>query len=349
MPMSLKNRYQTCIFAMHVILTIGILSLLPVDPVHAINIPQRKGNLEQYLKAIDYGKKADHSWIEPSARYLEKFSDVIEAFVGSKFKRAHRLSGRIGYQVIKFVDTSRLPESTHYILKELDRLGSSSYKGAGIFVAKTTGKPIAIQAPHPQSDLYTELQAIELYLQSPAQYLFIAGSRRNSSTASSTCSGSFFASDAVHNTQHTYYAAHQTLAESNPEIIFLQLHGFGSSSLKKLQNQCQTNNDKLINLSPGRKYYPGGQTTNFIDVLYASINQAAQSKACMYGADTRSLGGTTNTTGRFSNHSAAACTDNAPEISHQFIHIEQSFPVRASYHSLINDQILDAIDEYYGL
>ena len=349
MPILLKNRYRTLLIALQVFVIIGNLCLLPIDAAGANNIPQQKGNLEQYLKAIDYGKKADHSWVDPSARHLEKFSGVMEAFVRSNFNRAHRLSGKIGYRVIEFVDTSRSPERSHYILQELDALGSSSYKGAGIFVAKTTGKPIAIEAPHPQSDLYTELQAIELYMQSPAQYLFIAGSRRNSSTASSACSGSFFTSDAVHNTQHTFYVAHQALAESNPETLFLQLHGFGSSSLDKLQTQCQTNNDKLINLSPGKKYFPDGQATNFIDVLSASINQAGQSEACVYGSNTRSLGGTTNTTGRFSNHSADACTENATEISHQFIHIEQSFPVRASYRSLVNDQILDAIESFYGL
>ncbi len=324
-----------------------LLALILITPSISQALPHQEGNLEHYLKAIDYGKRADQSWTKPSAKFLQTFADVFEAFLDSNYKRAHRLGKKIGYQVIEFVDNGHSPVETHYMLQEKTLIGSPSYKGAGIFVTKTAGKPIAIEAPHPQSDLYTELQAIELYIRSPSRFLFIAGSRRNSSTSSSACSGNYFASDAVHNTMHTYFVAHKQLAEFNPETLFLQLHGFGSSSLTKLQTQCQTSNENIINLSPGLKYYPNGQSINFIDVLAASVNNAGQTKACIYGRDTGSLGGTTNTTGRFSNHSDNACTEKATQFSDQFIHIEQSFPVRASYGSLVNDQILDAIEKYY--
>jgi len=306
----------------------------------------QEGNLEHYLKAFDYGKKADRSWIVPSAEYLAAFGTVFEAYLTSDFKSAHRLGGSIGLKIIQFVDTSRTPIETHYILLEKTKPGSANYKGAGVYVIKSSAKPVAIQAPHPQSDLYTELQAIELYLDSLAGFLFIAGSMRNSSTLSNACSGKYFASDAVHNTNHSYYIAHQRLIESNPQILVIQLHGFGATSLKKLQTQCQTSNNNLVNLSEGLKYYSASNNHYFIDSLASEINQAGVANACIYGEDTRSLGGTTNTTGRFSNNSVDACTNNAVQSSHRFIHVEQSFPVRSSHRTQINNQIIDAIERY---
>ncbi len=167
----------------------------------------QEGNLEHYLKAFDYGKKADQSWVMPSTEYLTSFGTVFAAYLASDYQSAHRLGRFISHKIIEFADTSRMPIETHYILQEKAKLGSVNYKGAGIFVTNSSAKPVAIQAPHPKSDLYTELQAIELYLDSQAGFLFIAGTRRNSSALSNACSGKYFASDAVHNIHHSYYIA----------------------------------------------------------------------------------------------------------------------------------------------
>ena len=339
-----RNRKNALVDSLRIIALISCIALSGNSI--AGSYAHQEGNLEHYLKAFDYGKKADQSWIVPSAEYLASLGTVFDAYLASDYKKAHRLSQSIGHEIIEFVDTSRIPIETHYILQEKAKLGSANYKGAGIYVTKSSAKPVAIQAPHPQSDLYTELQAIELYLDSPAGFLFIAGSRRNSSSLSNACSGKYFASDAVHNTNHSYYIAHQRLIESNPQTLVIQLHGFGTTSLKKLQTQCRTNNDKLVNLSEGLKYYSDSNNDYFIDSLAGEINQAGVAKACIYGEDTRSLGGTTNTTGRFSNNSVDACTSNAFQSGHRFIHVEQSFPVRSSYRAEINDQIRDAIERY---
>ena len=319
---------------------------LPSTPF-ADSHTHREGNLEYYLKSFDYGKKADQTWVAPSTEYLNSFSTVFDAFLASDYKRAHRLGQSIGYEIIEFVDTSRLPIETHYILQESVGPDSQNYKGAGIFVTKFSANTIAIQAPHPESDLYTEMQAIEIYLDSPAGFLFVAGSRRNSSTLSSPCDGKHVASDAVHNTHHSYYIAHQRLIEANPQTLVIQLHGFGASSLKTLQTQCQTPNDKLINLSEGIKHYSESNNEYFIDILAAKINQTGMAEACVFGQDTHTLGGTTNTTGRFSNGSLNPCTTNALESEHRFIHIEQSFPIRSSHRADINDQIRNAIETYF--
>ncbi len=329
---------------MHIVML--CLTLLFSNLTNADSMSTQEGNLEQYLKNIGYGSSKDGSWVQPSQQYLDTFSSVFELFATEYFQQAHQLGVNIGVEVVQFNDIN--PSiGTHYILRETAALGQSSFIGVGTYVMRQSGHPVMIQAPHPKSDLYTELQAIELYLSSPSKFLALAGTRRNSSELYSECSGKYYESDASHNTHHTFFNAHEVIGTLDPDTVFIQLHGFGSSSLSKLQRQCSTDNDVLVNISVGKKYFPNSNSVNFIDLLETHINSDNLAYACIYGSDTKSLGGTTNTTGRFTNHSTDPCNKNATSASHRFIHIEQSYKLRSSHRQSVNDYYIKAINDYF--
>ena len=327
------------------------LSILTTSISVADTLIHQQGHLEYYLKTIDYGSENDGIWKVPDTDYLTTFGNVYEYFISGDYEQAQQLGNTIGYQVIKFTDLASSPAQTHYILQEFQAITSPDYMGAGIYVTRPSGDSVVIEAPHPQSDLYTELQAIELYLKSSARFLAIAGARRNSVDTITEYSGNYYASDAVHNTQHTYFVAHERSNQLMPETIFVQLHGFGASTLSTLQSQCGTGNDALINLSEGLQYKSKPKhklhTTHFIDLLANQVNIGGMMQVCLYGYDTTHLGGITNTTGRLTNDSSDPSLINAKKSSHQFIHIEQSFPVRSIHRKTINASIRKTIALYF--
>jgi len=327
--------------------SICVISLLSFSqPTLAFQI--LSGNLMIELKSIDYGDKDDNSWKQPSQITQATFSDVMDAFLAEDFSTAEVLALSIGYEIVKFKDTSSKPAQTHYILREKNPLPSALFIGGGTYVLNPAGANVAVQAPHPISDSFTGTQAIETYLTSQSRLLFLAGTRRDNSTEISQCTdGHYRKSDASHYTEQLFYIAHSRASDADPSLVFVQLHGFGSTSLTKLQNQCDTTNDKLINLSEGVNYSSDLSGNTFMQILRRKTNEDGVIQACVYGNETSSLGATWTTTGRYSNNSPDPCLDNAESSSERFIHIEQSYRVRSNYRMAIADLISAAIAEYF--
>lgn len=326
--------------------SIGLTLLLISQSVFALQI--QSGDLLTELKQIDYGDKDENTWQEPDAATLATFGSVMDAFLAEDFNTADALASTIGYEVVEYNDTGRKPVREHYILREKNPLPSPSFFGGGTYVLNPRGSQVAIQAPHPISDLFTSTQAIEIYLDSRSRLLFLAGARRDNSTLMSACTnGSYRKSDASHYTSQLFYIAHTKASDYHAEMVFLQLHGFGTSSLYKLQEQCGTTNDKLINLSEGVNYTSDPSSDSFMHILNRRINDGGTIKSCVYGNETSSLGATWTTTGRYTNHSVDSCFSNATTSSQRFIHIEQSYRVRSNYRNSMSQYISGSISEYF--
>jgi len=324
--------------------------MLTLCSLPASALTELSGDLEAHLKAIDYGDKYDNSWVKPSAQQQTSFEKVITAFIAGSYTQAHDLAMGIGYQVTKFTNVSHSTSDVHYILSEKSPLPSSAFIGGGTFVAFPSGLNAVLQAPHPMKDSFTASQAIETYLDVKPALLMLAGTRRDSSTAKSTCTdGRYADSDVSHQTQSLFYTAHTAVSDYNHATVFIQFHGFGSSSLSKLQSQCQSQNSKLINLSEGIHYPTSQNEFSIMQILRGRVESGNIIKACVYGNDTSSLGGTWNVQARYTNGSADACLNNATISSKRFVHLEQSYQVRKNHRAKMSRYIHEAITEYFQL
>jgi hypothetical protein len=158
---------------------------------------------------------------------------------------------------------------------------------------------------------------------------------------------------------HLFQTAHEVISDYDANTLFLEFHGFGSSSLSTLQGQCDASqNNKLVNLSEGRGDSADPSDSTFMHLLQEEISDGGLIRACIYSPSrnlsnsdiyTSSLGGTTNTNGRFTNGSTSdPCGTAASASSQRFIHIEQSYSVRRYNRSKMSDYVGEALNVYFG-
>jgi hypothetical protein len=328
--------------------TLVIGAVLGVSgPASGGALHEMSGDLEAFLKGIDYGRAGDDAWVEPDAWRLARFDAVFDLFLRREFARAQRLAAKIGYEVVEYTDTEGDPPRTHYILRETARAPDPRFTGGGTYLLYPPGHNLFLQAPHPVYDRYTGEQAVETYLSVGARLLALPGTRRDSATAPSPCTGDYPESDAAHNTQHLFFRAHERASLRDPATVTIQLHGFGSDSLSRLQGQCGSTNSLLVNLSEGRAYAPHPTAPTFLQILEGKIQAGGAVTPCVYGADTSILGGTWNVEGRFSNGAEDACLEDASTSSGRFIHLEQSFLVRSAHREEMASYIAQAVADYF--
>lgn len=328
------------------LIKISLATFVFVSPLVYADLISSIGSLEQTLKDIDYGFAGDERWVEPTADQETNFRAMVSAFLADDYGMAADFGNSIAYDVVEFSDTDTQPITIHYLLVGQQKLNQTAFLGWGIYAKNPNGRDLLIEAPHPRTDLHTESQAIELYLEASAGLLSIAGTRRDSSTELSSCSGNFPKSDAAHHTLHPFQYFHEEVNDASDATVFLQLHGFGSSSLKSLKKQCRSKNDRLVNLSEGINYRPSKKGQSFMLTLEAQINSDKLADACIYGRDTKKLGGTTNTNGRYTNNSANVCSSSADESSHRWVHMEQSYELRSEHRAELNQSIIRALDAW---
>lgn len=308
------------------------------------------GDLAALLKAIDYGDKDANDWDLPEQATAAAFGAAIDALLMGNPASADALAAGIGYQVVLYTDTARKPNRTYHLLREVNPLPSPLFLGGGTYVINPAGLPLAIEAPHPVSDLFTETEAIEIFLRSNAKLLLLSGTHRENSTQPSQCTdGGYRVSDASHSLYPLLFEAHARASLFDPNLVFVQLHGFGSASLATLQSQCGTTDDRLVNLSEGVTYHADLSGQSFLAQLTRAINADGKIKACVYGNQTSSLGGTWTTTGRFTNQSPDPCAQNAASSSRRFVHLEQSYRVRSSYRPDMARYITDTANQYFNV
>jgi hypothetical protein len=304
---------------------------------------QQTDDLSGYLLGLDYGASNSDVWRKPDEDTRERFAVVFQTFLSEDYERANRLGREIGYEVIHYPATAGA--NSHSVLRETHALSEEGFLGGGTYVLNPSGHNVVIEVPHPVKDSFTAAQGIETYLQLPARLLMLAGTLRDASTQLSDCSdGHYRASDAAHQTDAFFYVAHKVVNDYDPQTVFLQLHGFGSRTLTRLQQQCGTGNDRLINLSEGVRAAADGEADTLLESLEAALEQPGSIEACIYGRDTHSLGGTWNVEGRYSNHSPEPCTLNAVQATGRFIHFEQSYRVREAYRREVVEAVAKAIE-----
>jgi hypothetical protein len=188
-------------------------------------------------------------------------------------------------------------------------------------------KPLIVEAPHAFHDVDTELEATEMFLALGARALVVSGIYRCASLAAGPCDGyttactgvpsPYTISDAAHNSDMLFQAAHVALAESFAQDFVTSLHGMP---------------DPGISVSNGTQMSPaaGSFQVRLFGELTAAF-PAEQITACQDisgSVANKRWCGSENVQGRHVNGAPDVCAANATVTSNRFVHVEQSRAVR---------------------
>ncbi|MCF2858228.1 hypothetical protein L1286_12145 [Pseudoalteromonas sp. SMS1] len=331
--------------ATYIVFTLVLLILTVASfPTKALVI--MSGELDRHLKSYNYGTKADNKWVQPSGDFQARFKTLFEAFHQQNWPLADELAQALNYQVVQFKDVDT--DKVYYLLQEKYQLPSEQFMGGGTYVLNIAGTNAVLQAPHPKRDSFTGTQAIDAFLYTQTKLLMLAGTRRDSSHDVSVCTGTnYSASDVAHQTESLFQVVHEYMSDYDLETVFIQYHGFGKTTRAKLQAQCNTDNDLMLNLSESVRYATNNPEHSILHAIRRSVESEGVIKACVYGNDTRSLGGTWNVQGRHTNDSVDSCHKSADASSKRFIHLEQSYGVRKYHRKAMQRHLKNALDEYF--
>ena len=339
-----------------------ILTLLSCLSLNvSASLSTENGDLQSYLSAIEFGSENDGVFKIPGTQQLTDFESVVSLIMQAEYDQASVLAASVAYELVAYTDT--ITAKLFYVLREINPYPSAQANGGGIYVFQPLATyNVAIHAPHPRFDTNTNRSAISAFFASNARYFLMAGSHRRSHPDPSSCQNfsDYRPSDAIHNTAHFFYAAHKAMEDFDKSIHYMELHGFSSDSLAVIASQCDTGgNENVVNLS---ETLSDDQVDDFslMHTLESVIDTSSEIKACIYstildaGPDdkyTQYLGGSTNTTARYTNGSPSVCDQGAltADNSRRYIHIEQSRGIRLSAQNreLMASYIQQAIHDYF--
>ncbi|MBE0370220.1 MULTISPECIES: hypothetical protein [Pseudoalteromonas] len=329
-----------------IVLTTLVLLLVTLLSFPSYAHKVMSGELAKHLKAINYGSKSDDKWVQPSLHEQQQFEAGFAAFISQNYPLAQELVAPIGYDVAQFFDTNT--QTTYYLLQERATLPSADFRGGGTYIYNPNGLNAILQAPHPKRDSFTGTQAIDAFLFTETKLLMLAGTRRDSSHALSSCTnGHYEASDVAHQTDSYFNVVHKYMSDFDDNSVFIQYHGFGKTTLAKLQNQCMTNNDLMLNLSESVNYNTTENEQSILHSLRRAVEEDGKIAACVYGNDTKSLGGTWNVQARYTNGSANICSTSSTASSKRFIHLEQSYNVRKFHRDDMQKYLKKALENHF--
>lgn len=301
------------------------------------------GSLQTYLQHMDVGSENDGLWQQPDTTALNLTDDVIRLLHAGHYADAHTKAQQLGGSVIAFDDNSTATTKRYYIFHiDYTALNDTAYHAlSGTYVYYPQGENIAIQVPHPAFDTHTNREGFTTFTGLNARYLLISGTHRRSSPDDSQCQSDYKASDASHHDQHHFFQVHKTLSTLDSNTLFIELHGFGSTTRQALWAQCAPEeNTLMVNMSAGTGDVHASGANTFMHILHNKITDAGLIHSCLYSPDkdqaatdiySSSLGGTRNTNGRFTNGSHDVCNTAAPVATGRFLHLEQSYEVRRDH------------------
>lgn len=197
-------------------------------------------------------------------------------------------------------------------------------------------RALAVEAPHSLFDTGTAQEAVDLTVQSRAQWLLLNGAHRCANDRESGCSGTttacggrlpFKIADAAHSIAAPFFAVHAELSNRFSSLAFLQLHG-------NSQSACP---DALV--SDGSISW---SDAGYAGQLAAQLDGGGGLTVGRCGGDFPVTGcdlcGTTNVQARFTAGSADSCTVSGSSYG-RVVHLEQSRALRNNPQALIDAAI----------
>ncbi len=325
------------------------------------SVPAETGDLQSYLNGITFGAEDDGQFKIPAPAQLVDFENVVNLVLRENYEQANTQAQSLDYELVAYTDT--VSTNLYYILRETNLIPSPLANGGGIYLFQPSATyNVAIHAPHPRADSYTNKEAISAFMRSDVRYFMMAGAHRRSHPDPSSCQdfSDYRPSDAVHNAAHYFYVAHKAMEDFDNTIQYIELHGYGSASFETIASQCDTGGNLAVaNISETISDNDAAEHT-MMHSLESVISDAGEFKACIYstildtGPDdkyTRYLGGSTNTLARYTNGSPSVCNQSAliENNSHRYVHVEQSWEIRSdsANREVMAGYIYQAIQHYY--
>lgn len=268
-----------------------------------------------------------HSYIKVSENDYTDLESLFSDFYSGNHAAVSAKAQPFGY-VLSLITA----DGTTY---EVLRKENTSAYFWGTFVNNTTPTKacMAIEAPHPIKDAYTGSQAAWVFNDTGSAHFIVSGMSRCTSTDKVKCAGTtticseiedenelFRISDPAHNDSTAFHLASVALNNSNGDLSFVQLHGFGIKD-----------GDPHIILSNGSIHEPSG--TDHIETIenqFIAAFPSLDTDAAHIEGVTK-LKGTTNVFGRYLNNYEDQddendnCTSSTSPSSAtgSFLHIEQ--------------------------
>lgn len=288
-----------------------------------------EGSLRARVEAIQDAmpRRGSEGFVLPTSADLDRWRTVAEALIDSDTTAVDaQLADHFpSYALVRFTESAT--GQTYYLLQEIPAVE----KGWGsVIVRPDPERNLAIHAPHPVFDLDTHREAVDVFQQTGARVLLLAGTHRCANQAVSPCDGTssvcgdgrYHVSDMAHVVLAPFQATHAVFTARFPELVSFSLHGNGSTD-------CET-----VFLSNG--------TDAVEQPALQQLQEALGERGVRVGVPGRSscvLVGSTNVQGRLTNGSPQPCTEAAATATGHFIHVEQRRAFRedpAAYAALID-------------
>ncbi|GGX63339.1 hypothetical protein GCM10007392_34040 [Saccharospirillum salsuginis] len=219
-------------------------------------------------------------------------------------------------------------------------------QGRALWALNTSAEArgLIVETPHPEHDLDTLPQGVDLVRTLGARALITSGTHRCANTTASQCSGQtrvctgslalYPESDMAHTLASRFQAVHEAMAGHYPNDLVVSLHGFGDDGIS-------LSNGTTDPISAGD---PVARLALALEQQLPAEN-ITSCNAFPGGTTENRLCGTTNVQGRHLNDSPDACTQAADQASQRFIHMEQSLTIRqneasavqAAFEALLSD------------
>jgi len=181
-----------------------------------VDVPKHEqGSLATYVSAIE-NDLVSSGYQTPNAEDVTRIkvvaSELLTA-IGSgtmtEFRKASYYASDLRYEIVKYTDVDH--GTIHYILRERQ----DGERGYGIFIFNSLQRSqVIVEAPHPQTDLYTGSLSIRVYADSDARAFLMATARTDASPSA----------DVSHEPSSFFEAVHEVLVSA--ESIVIQVHGF---------------------------------------------------------------------------------------------------------------------------
>lgn len=301
---------------------LALAALLAVPSGARGGVVSESGDLAARVREIASRMPGSGSegFAKPSAAELAGFRQlVLKAASGDAAgAAAHAEAAGLPYRVVRFTDTGAASREV-LLLEERTPLT----KGWGTLVFDPAPlRDLVVEAPHARYDLDTENQAFTLFRRLRARAYVLTGTHRCANAERTPCDGTtdacgttyYRVSDPAHFTAGPFEAAHEALASLWPASVSFSVHGHSDSA-------CED-----VFLSSGVGADPGPLVPALRERLLAEGGFTVG--AAGVGGSSCTLTGGTNVQGRFTNGSAAPCTQAATSAGGRFLHAEQSRAMR---------------------
>ncbi len=265
----------------------------PVAPSHAVDLTRRIG---ENISALP----KDGGYRTPDRAERTAIATGVALVLDGRLDPARRRLSAVGYTV----RTLRLSGADGAVAEIAE--SPATHRGWG-WVYVDLAHPVrwSVQAPHPRSDLYTELLAGDLFSRVPGGVLVLAGAPRNA--------GQGNAADMAHREDSVFNAVCDVLVARGLPAI--QVHGFADAS--------SPGHDVIVSPGPAEPSRPVREAARLLADKGFRVCRVWQ-QSC------GGLEGTTNVQG-----------NKAKQEGVPFLHIENSFTVRADPAS--RERLADAL------